>query len=132
VVSAAVRSLAGTAIALCLVVVLTGCAKQSTPGTSAPTVEQTAWAEIAKGAAVIDVRTPQEYDQGHLAMAVNIPYDEIGSRKQELPADKSRAIVLYCERGVRSGIAKRTLEGLGYTHTINGGGYEPLMRARPD
>lgn len=99
--------------------------------TASPSVEQRAWETIFAGAPVIDVRTEEEFQQGHLPDAVNIPYDQIASRVGELPADRSRPVVLYCRTGRRSGIAKQTLEGLGFTHAINAGGYDALMNARP-
>lgn len=127
------RSLALGAISL--ITALTAC---STPvrqadeqTTKSRTVEQLAWDAIAGGAPVIDVRTDAEFQQGHLPGAVNIPFDQIASRLTELPSDKSRTIVLYCRSGRRSGIAKQTLEEVGFTNAINAGGYEALMRAAP-
>jgi phage shock protein E len=90
-----------------------------------------AWQAIAEGAVVIDVRTDQEFRDGHLPAAINIPYDVIAARVSELPSDRTQPIVLYCRSGRRSGIAKQSLEELGFTRAINAGGYEALMRARP-
>jgi len=89
-----------------------------------------AWEAIRGGAVLVDVRTRDEFDQGHLEGAKLIPYDEIASRTTELGDDKAATIVLYCRTGNRSGKAKGTLESLGYTHVINAGGYEHLMRAQ--
>lgn len=80
---------------------------------------------------VVDVRTDAEFRQGHLPEAIHIPYDEIVARRAELPADQNRPIVLYCRSGRRSGIARQSLEQLGFTNAINAGGYEALMQARP-
>ena len=122
------------AITLCMVVA--GCSsshRETQPqATASRTAEQLAWDAIARGAPVIDVRTDAEFQAGHLPSAINIPYDVITSRVSELPADKSRTIVLYCRSGRRSGIAKTSLEQIGFTSVINGGGYEALMRAQPD
>lgn len=60
---------------------------------------------------IIDVRTKEEYDGGHLVDSVNIPYDEI-SEESEL--DKDKIIFVYCRSGNRSGIAYDTLKDLGY------------------
>ena len=120
--------------AVALIGALAGCSpttRQGPAATAPPSIEQVAWDAIAAGAPVIDVRTAEEFRQGHLPDAVNIPYDEIGSRVSELPSDRSRTIVLYCRSGRRSGIAKQTLEGVGFTNAINAGGYDALMRARP-
>ena len=80
---------------------------------------------------MIDVRTDAEFQQGHLPGAINIPYDQIVERRAELPPDLNRPIVLYCRSGRRSGIARQSLEKLGFTNAINAGGYDALMLARP-
>jgi rhodanese-related sulfurtransferase len=50
---------------------------------------------------VIDVRTPREYERGHLPGAVNIPYDEVPRRAEEIRALAAhRTVVLYCRYGV--------------------------------
>lgn len=85
---------------------------------------------IANGALVIDVRTPQEYAGGHLPMATNIPIDgfakSIGAVDQLAAGDKTRPIVVHCAGGFRAAKAKRELEAAGYTHVVNGGGYDDL------
>jgi rhodanese-related sulfurtransferase len=48
-----------------------------------------------------------------------IPYDQIASRASELPADKTAKIVVYCRSGNESGIASKTLLGMGYTNIEN-------------
>jgi phage shock protein E len=120
---------------MCVIVTLAGCsapAKQAAdPVNAARPIEQVAWDAIAGGAAVIDVRTDSEFQEGHLPGAINIPYDQITSRLAELPSDRSQPIVLYCRSGRRSGIALDSLEELGFTNAINAGGYESMMRARP-
>ncbi|BDG06007.1 rhodanese-like domain-containing protein [Anaeromyxobacter oryzae] len=69
---------------------------------------------VAGGARLVDVRTPQEYAEGHPAGAVNIPYDEIARRAAELGGPDT-GVVVYCGTGRRSGIAAHTLRDLGYT-----------------
>lgn len=95
------------------------------------TAEQVAWEAIAKGAVIVDVRTDEEFQQGHLPGAIHIPYDQLGTRAGEIPGGQQQPMVLYCRSGRRSGIAKQTLDGLGYSNTINGGGYEALERTKP-
>lgn len=73
---------------------------------------------------VIDVRTPDEFNEGHIPGAVNIPIDDLPNRLSEIP--KERPIVPYCNmhhrgnsRGER---AARLLEDNGYeAHAIDGG-----------
>ena len=85
-------------------------------------------AKLNDQALVIDVRTDREFKSGHLARAINIPYDEIGSRIRSVTDDKNREIVLYCRSGRRSGIALRTLKEMGYTKLENAGGYEQFRK----
>ena len=61
---------------------------------------------------VLDVRTPQEYAEGHVPGAVNVPYDQLASRLADIPKDKD--VVLYCKSGRRAGIAAEVLAGQGY------------------
>lgn len=59
---------------------------------------------------IIDVRTIDEYNNGHLKDAINIPYDQIES----LNVDKNKDILVYCASGKRSLIAYNKLVSLGY------------------
>ena len=61
---------------------------------------------------------------------VDILHDQLGARVNEIDQDKDRDIVLYCVSGHRSGLAKKTLESLGYTNVLNAGGYEPMLKAK--
>jgi len=80
-------------------------------------------------ALLVDVRTLEEYESGHIEGAKLIPYEEIGARIGELTEDRSREIALYCRSGRRSGVAQQTLAKMGFKNAINVGGYEEL-RAR--
>lgn len=75
----------------------------------------------------IDVRTVGEYQQSHKTGAVNIPHTTIAANIATITTDKSAEIHLYCAAGVRAGIAKRTLEGMGYTHVLNEGGLSDVQ-----
>jgi len=77
---------------------------------------------------VIDVRTPMEYESGHVESAINIPYDVIKDKINEITEDKDAVIKLYCRSGGRSGIAKKALDKLGYKNVINEGGYGELKK----
>jgi NADPH-dependent 2,4-dienoyl-CoA reductase/sulfur reductase-like enzyme/rhodanese-related sulfurtransferase len=79
---------------------------------------------------VLDVRTPQEYANGHLPEAVNIPVDDLRSRLGELPRD--RTIAAYCQVGQRGYLATRILLQAGFNAVNVGGGYRTyLLYTRP-
>jgi len=61
---------------------------------------------------IIDVRTKEEYDDGHLVDAINIPYDEID---ETIDINKEKIIFVYCKSGNRSKYAYEVLKNLGYT-----------------
>ena len=93
-----------------------------------PNAESREW-WFSEDALLVDVRTAEECNSGHIEGAKHIPYEEIGVRIGELTDDKSREIVLYCRSGRRSGVAQKTLVDMGFENAINAGGYEEL-RAR--
>lgn len=77
---------------------------------------------------ILDVRTPSEYEFGHIEGAVNIPVDNIRSRFSEIPQDKK--IILYCAVGLRGYVASRILSQQGYTDVYNlSGGYKTYSNA---
>ncbi|WP_394129825.1 rhodanese-like domain-containing protein [Shewanella maritima] len=92
---------------------------------------QVAWQKINQGAQIIDVRTQQEFDAGHLPGAINIPFERIVTELAKLNIDKGQNIVLYCRSGRRSGIAHEELVKAGYTDTYNGGGLQYLSVTKP-
>jgi len=71
---------------------------------------------------ILDVRTREEYDQGHIPGAVLIPDTEIEARAEELLPDKDQLILVYCRSGRRSKIAAEALIELGYTNIKEFGG----------
>ena len=92
--------------------------------------EQLGWQMIDKGALIIDVRTAQEYAQGHIKGAVNVPFDVAVKQFKALEIRKDRDIVLYCRSGNRSGKAFNSLKAAGYNKLHNGGGFDGMMKAR--
>jgi phage shock protein E len=77
---------------------------------------------------VIDVRTVQEWDKGHLEGAVLIPYDQIGEKIGAVVKNKSQRIYLYCRTGHRASIAKEALEKMGYKDIVNLGSLEDAAK----
>lgn len=78
----------------------------------------------------IDVRTADEYSRGHVAGAINIPYEIIGAEIGSITRDVDSDVRVYCRSGKRSGVAKDTLNGLGYANVINEGGFEELVKRK--
>lgn len=79
---------------------------------------------LDRGAIIIDVRTPQEFDQGHIGEAQNIPLGNISSRAADLKSRKV-PIILCCASGMRSGQATNTLKAHGI-ECYNGGSWRAL------
>ena len=79
--------------------------------------------KLKAGALVIDVRSSGEFNSRHLPTAINIPLDEIETALPKRVVDKNQVLLLHCASGMRSGMAKSKLKGLGYTNTFNLGSY---------
>jgi NADPH-dependent 2,4-dienoyl-CoA reductase/sulfur reductase-like enzyme/rhodanese-related sulfurtransferase len=75
---------------------------------------------------VVDVRTPEEFEDGAYPEAINIPLDELQARIDEL-GNKTREITLYCASGARSAYAQRFLQQMGFANATNGGGIAAMM-----
>ena len=80
---------------------------------------------------VLDVRTPEEYAEGHVPGAVNVPHDQLASRLAEVPKDKD--VVVYCRSGRRAALATDVLAANGYTRVshLEGDIQAWLARGRP-
>ena len=72
-----------------------------------------------KGAVIVDVRSSQEYNEGHLSGAINIPYYQINKNVYNILKDKQQEIVLYCGAGVRSKQAYKKLLKLQYKNVYS-------------
>lgn len=71
---------------------------------------------------IIDARTQEEFDQGHIDGAILIPEYEIADRAENELKDKNQLILVYCRSGRRSKIASEALVQLGYTNVKEFGG----------
>ena len=74
------------------------------------------------GYVILDTRTQEEYDEGHIPGAILIPYDEILQKAEGVLADKDQLILVYCRSGRRSKLAAEDLVKLGYTNIKEFGG----------
>ena len=75
---------------------------------------------------LLDVRSPQEYKQGHVNGAELIPLDELSSKIARIP--KGREIICICESGSRSSVAARNLNAQGYKVSNMRGGMSRWVR----
>ena len=75
-----------------------------------------------EGYVILDVRTQEEYDQGHIPGAIVISHEEIAERAEEVLTDKDQLILVYCRSGRRSKLAAEALVELGYTNIREFGG----------
>ena len=84
--------------------------------------EAKALMDSESGYIIIDARTQEEYDQGHIPGAILIPEYEIADRAEKELLDKDQLILVYCRSGRRSKIAAEELVKLGYTNVKEFGG----------
>ena len=80
-------------------------------------------------ALVVDVRTPEEFAQGHFPGAINIPHDNIFQGMSDLRVGSDQIVLLYCRSGNRSGQAEAVLQSAGFSGAKNVGGLETLLAA---
>ena len=75
-----------------------------------------------EGYIILDVRTQEEYDQGHIPGAILIPDTEVEVTAEEVLTDKDQLLLVYCRSGRRSKLASEILVELGYTNIKEFGG----------
>ena len=75
-----------------------------------------------EGYIILDVRTQEEYDEGHIPGATQISHEEITEKAEDVLTDKDQLILVYCRSGRRSKIAAEALAELGYTNIKEFGG----------
>ena len=112
---------------LLAVMMLTACGQNTENDQGAVYVNITA--EEAKqimdseeGYIILDVRTQEEYDEGHIPGAIVISHEEIAEKAEEVLTDKDQLILVYCRSGRRSKLAAEALVELGYTNIKEFGG----------
>jgi rhodanese-related sulfurtransferase len=87
-----------------------------------------AQAHLKNGAMVIDVRTAGEFVAGHLPFAVNLPLSEIETNLARRIKDKNQVLLLHCQSGARSSVARKKLAALGCPSAFNMGSYARAER----
>jgi phage shock protein E len=104
-------------------------AAQNTPNVLTQTLSQKAKTTelkrvLKKRPFLVDVRTPEEFAQGTVKGAVNIPLDQIQNQLSKFKGKKN--IVVFCRTGNRSTQAKAILEQNGFTNITNGGTWQDV------
>ena len=74
-----------------------------------------------KDAVLLDVRTPQEYREGHIPGSKNVPLQQL-DKLEEVAENKDTVLYVYCHSGARSRQATNFLQYMGYTNVHNIGG----------
>lgn len=75
----------------------------------------------AAGAVLLDVRTPQEYREGHIPGSQNVPLQQL-DKVEDVTENKDTVLYVYCHSGARSRQAVSLLKHMGYTNVHNIGG----------
>lgn len=85
-----------------------------------PTVsDQMASEAKSEGIPIVDVRSKEEYDSGHIPGAILVPEQTLYEDIPKLFPDKSQKIYLYCHSGHRGAVSTRLLRAMGYTNAFN-------------
>lgn len=100
-----------------------------TPAEPGETITPETMAAIESQALIVDVRTPEEFTDGHYPGAINIPHDTILEGIEQLGVTEETPVILYCRSGNRSGQAEQVLQKKGFTEARNAGGLEALLSA---
>ena len=78
--------------------------------------------DTQEGYVILDTRTEEEYEQGHIPGAIVISHEEIKEKAESVLSDKDQLILVYCRSGRRSKLAAQDLVDLGYTNVKEFGG----------
>ena len=78
--------------------------------------------DTQEGYVILDTRTEEEYEQGHIPGAIVISHEEIKEKAESVLTDKDQLILVYCRSGRRSKLAAQDLADLGYTNVKEFGG----------
>ena len=74
---------------------------------------------LDKGGSVVDLRSEDEFQKGHLRGAVNVPLDQLRDASGWLAPNKEQPLLLHSKSGVRSGMGKAMLRRMGYPNVFN-------------
>ena len=127
------RSLMLAILAFVAVFVIAACdsgdASNDAPGAYTVDADEAVKLIEAGEHAIIDVRTPAEYDEAHIVGAINIDVDGAGFADQIAELDADQPYLVYCRSGRRSEIAASQMEDIGIKDIADAGGLPDLARA---
>lgn len=116
-------------LSVILAIIIAGCSSETPPAisndlgyTQISTDEAVTMMAEEDGFVILDVRTPEEFQEKHIVGAINIPNEEIGTEQIDQLADLDQLILVYCRSGNRSKQASEKLAALGYTNVYEFGG----------
>ena len=109
-------------IVLLAIMLLAGCSATKVEYKKITASEAKALIDSKDDIVILDVRTKEEFDGGHIKNAVLIPDNEIKYKAETTLYDKNEMILVYCRSGRRSELASRELISKGYTNVIDFGG----------
>lgn len=123
-------------VAIIMITMLTGCDKKMKKEEETPLMNETTKSSYQKitpekakeimdeqsEIVIVDVRTQEEYEDGHIENAVLIPDYEIKEKAEKIIDDKNKKILVYCRSGRRSASAAKILLEMGYTDVLDFGG----------
>ena len=112
------RLFAGSAILLSAALILSACSSNSSAVTNLGAQEFLSKTQSA-GVVVLDVRTAQEFQQGHIQGAMNIDVEGTSFESEIAKLDKGTTYALYCQSGRRSGVASQIMSKSGFTSLFN-------------
>lgn len=106
-------------VLLALCINISACNSSIAASQQIPATELIEQIKLDKAPVILDVRTQEEYLEGHIPGAINIEYRELPSRINEIDSFSNEKIVVYCERGVRANIAEETLKKAGFIEVLH-------------
>lgn len=104
---------------LFLITTAFGCTQTANQNEDAPTIELISVEEMdtllsLENVQLIDVRTPEEFEGGHIKGAINIDYRDKNFKEMLSKIDKSKPVAVYCKKGGRSGACSKVMEAEGF------------------
>lgn len=112
------RVIAGIVVLVAGVLILSGCSSKAGAITNMNVKDFSAKTQEA-GVAVLDVRTPGEFSQGHIQGAMNIDVESPTFDSEIAKLDKTKIYAVYCHSGRRSGIATSAMAKMGFKNLYN-------------